>query len=108
MEGFQRWLKRKKGQVNRYRGGFALNDGLVLEGGTALHWAAYYGQLAIVEALAENGAGWHVLTASTSLYYMEMLHKTWCIMYSLVIVPSIVLDCISLKYWWLVISWIYP
>ena len=59
MEVFQRWLKRKKGQVNRYRGGFAIKDKLVLEGGTALHWAAYYGQFTLVEALAENGAGWH-------------------------------------------------
>ena len=59
MQVFQRWLKRKKGQVNRYRGGFALNDGLVLEGGTALHWAAHYGQFTLVEALVENGAGLH-------------------------------------------------
>ena len=43
--------------VNCYRGGFTINDGLVLEGGTALHWAAYYGQRAIVEALIEKGAG---------------------------------------------------
>ena len=99
MEGFQRWLKRKKGQVNRYRGGFALNDGLVLEGGTALHWAAYYGQSTLVKALAGSGAGWHkhVLTASTSLYYVEILHKIWCIIYSLVIIPFIALNCISIK-----------
>ena len=54
---FQKWLDRTKGVVNRYRGGFTINDGLVLEGGTALHWAAYYGQRAIVDVLIEKGAG---------------------------------------------------
>ena len=57
MDLFQIWLNRKKGDINRYRGGFTINDGLVLEGGTALHWAAYYGQRAIVESLIEKGAG---------------------------------------------------
>ena len=51
---FQKWLDRKKGDINHYRGGFAIKDGLVLENGTALHWAAYYGQLAIVKALIEE------------------------------------------------------
>ena len=57
MDLFKIWLDRKKGDINRYRGGFTINDGLVLEGGTALHWAAYYGQCAIVESLIEKGAG---------------------------------------------------
>ena len=57
MDWIQKWLSGKRGVVNCYRGGFTINDGLVLEGGTALHWAAYYGQRAIVEALIEKGAG---------------------------------------------------
>ena len=43
--------------MNCYRGGLAIKNGLVLEGGTALHWAAYYGQFAIVKALTEKEAG---------------------------------------------------
>ena len=43
--------------MNRYRGGLAIKNGLVLEGGTALHWAAYYGKPAIVDALIEKKAG---------------------------------------------------
>ena len=57
MDWIQKWLGGKGGVVNCYRGGFAVNHNLVLEGGTALHWAAYYGQLAIVKALIEKGAG---------------------------------------------------
>ena len=50
---FRKWLNRKRGQVNWYRGGLATEGGLVVEGGTALHWAAYYGQFDIVKALEE-------------------------------------------------------
>ena len=53
LEGFRKWLNRKRGQVNWYRGGLATEGGLVVEGGTAFHWAAYYGQFAIVKALEE-------------------------------------------------------
>ena len=58
MEGFQKWLNRKgAGEVNHCRGGLTIDDGLVLEGGTALHWAAYYGKCTLVEKLIEKGAG---------------------------------------------------
>ena len=57
LESFRKWLYQKRGPVNSYKGGFATEGGLVLEGGTALHWAAYYGQRAIVDALKEGGAG---------------------------------------------------
>ena len=64
---FQKWLERKKGDINRYRGGFTISDGLVLEGGTALHWAAYYGQIAIVKALIEKEAGL-IVKCDTCIY----------------------------------------
>ena len=57
LERFQKWLNGKKGRVNCYRGGLATEGGLVVEGGTALHWAAYYGQRDIVDALIRGKAG---------------------------------------------------
>lgn len=58
MEGFQKWLNRKgAGEVNHCRGGLTIDDGLVLEGGTALHWAAYYGNYHATKLLIDEGAG---------------------------------------------------
>ena len=44
----QRWLKSYRRNVDHCRD--------ENEGGTALHWAAYYGRLDIVKMLIENGA----------------------------------------------------
>ena len=44
----RKWLKCHYSNVDRCRDGE--------EGGTALHWAAYHGQLDIVKLLIENGA----------------------------------------------------
>ena len=57
LKRFLKWLNGKKGRVNCYRGGLATEGGLVVEGGTALHWAAYYGQRDIVDALIRGKAG---------------------------------------------------
>ena len=57
MEGFQKWLN-EVGEVNHCRGGLTIDGDLVLEGGTALHWAAYYGKCTLGEKLIEKGAGW--------------------------------------------------
>ena len=91
---FQKWLERKKGDINRYRGGFTINDGLVLEGGTALHWAAYYGQLAIVKALIEKEAGLIVKcdTCLPTVQTVYCLHHTMQQAVKIVLVHSF---CIS-------------
>lgn len=58
MNGFRKWLDGKKvGVLNHYRGGLTIENGLVLEGGTALHWAAYCGKYTIVKELMDKGAG---------------------------------------------------
>ena len=72
---FQKWLDRKKGDVNRYRGGFAINDNLVLEGGTALHWAAYYGKRTIMDALIKEEAG---LIVKCDCMYSPAVLTVWC------------------------------
>ena len=52
MKGFREWLEGKEvGVLNHYRGGLTIENGLVLEGGTALHWAAYCGKYTIVKEL---------------------------------------------------------
>ena len=53
----QQWLNRESEEVNHYRGGFAAEGGFMLEGGTALHWAAYYGNYHATKLLIDEGAG---------------------------------------------------
>ena len=58
MNEFQQWLDREGKKVNRYRGGFAISGGgFLVQDGTAMHWAAYYGSCDIVKMLTDNGAG---------------------------------------------------
>lgn len=47
-------LKKKFHDVNQSRGGNSFTTHR--QDGTALHWAAYYGQLDIAKLLIENGA----------------------------------------------------
>ena len=39
------------------RGGYATEGDFVMKDGTALHWAAFYGQCHAAELLIEKGAG---------------------------------------------------
>ena len=50
-DAVEKWLKRGDHDVNRSRGGNYHS-----KQGTALHWAAYYGQLDIAKLLIENDA----------------------------------------------------
>ena len=51
-----KWLKRERHNVNRSRGGYSWSFTYICEDGTALHWAAYYGQQDIAKLLIDNGA----------------------------------------------------
>ena len=53
----QKWLDEKGTEVNECKGGRASNGHFFVGDGTALHWAAYYGQLDITRLLIEKGAG---------------------------------------------------
>ena len=43
--------------MNSHKGGRASHGHFFVCNGTALHWAAYYGQLKIAELLLKNNAG---------------------------------------------------
>jgi len=51
------WLQKEETKVNEFRGGSASHSHFSIAGGTALHWAAYYGQLEIAQLLIDSGAG---------------------------------------------------
>ena len=53
----QKWLREEGTKVNKCRGGRASNGHFFVGDGTALHWAAYYGQLEITTLLIGKGAG---------------------------------------------------
>ena len=57
----KQWLEKKETKVNKCKGGKASNGLFSVTGGTALHWAAYYGQLEITKLLIESGAGTYYL-----------------------------------------------
>ena len=42
--------------INRRRGGKLISSDFEVSGGTALHWAAYYGKMEIAEQLFKQGA----------------------------------------------------
>ena len=43
--------------INHKRGGKVSSNDFEVSGGTALHWAAYYGKVEIAKLLFEKGAG---------------------------------------------------
>ena len=51
------WLEKEETKVNEFRGGSASHSHFSVARGTALHWAAYYGQLEIAQLLIDKGAG---------------------------------------------------
>ena len=64
-----KWLKRESHNVNRSRGGssWSLTARYIHEGGTALHWAAYYGQQEIAQLLMTSGAS--MLEVKAALFF---------------------------------------
>ena len=50
------WLEKEETKVNEFRGGSASHNHFLVARGTALHWAAYYGQLEIAQLLIDKGA----------------------------------------------------
>ena len=55
----EKWLK-KDTKVNKCRGGRDSHGKVIVVNGTALHWAAYYGQLEIAKLLIKKEAGIYV------------------------------------------------
>ena len=53
----KRWLDEEGTEVNGCIVGRASHGHFFVGDGTALHWAAYYGQLEITKLLLNNGAG---------------------------------------------------
>ena len=53
----EQWLVEKGTDVNECIVGRASHGHFFVGDGTALHWAAYYGQLEIAKLLLNNGAG---------------------------------------------------
>ena len=47
--------------MNKCKGGSASHGWFYVRNGTALHWAAYYGQLEIAQLLLEKKAGITIL-----------------------------------------------
>ena len=57
MSVVKQWLQEKETNVNEHRGGRASHGHFFVSNGTALHWAAYYGQLEITNLLLSKDAG---------------------------------------------------
>ena len=53
----EKWLQKNITRVNVCRGGNACYKHHAVSNGTALHWAAFYGQLEIAKQLLEKRAG---------------------------------------------------
>lgn len=58
----EEWLKENGTKVNECKGGKAFPGHNAVAYGTALHWAALYGQLEIAELLFDHGAGIYLCT----------------------------------------------
>ena len=58
MKPVQQWLQKNPDEINRCRGGKEISSTTKLEvsGGTALHWAAFYGRVEIAELLLASQA----------------------------------------------------
>ena len=53
------WLEKEETKVNECKGGEHAHGHFCVSNGTALHWAAYYGQSGIAKLLLDNRAGMH-------------------------------------------------
>lgn len=51
------WLDKNEENVNKCKGGKHTHGHFRVANGTALHWAAYYGQTRIAKLLIQKGAG---------------------------------------------------
>jgi len=51
------WLEKEETKVNECKGGEHAHGHFHVSNGTALHWAAYYGQSGIAKLLIDKGAG---------------------------------------------------
>ena len=51
------WLEKEETKVNECKGGEHAHGNFHVSNGTALHWAAYYGQPGIAKLLIDKGAG---------------------------------------------------
>ena len=53
------WLEKEETKVNECKGGEHAHGHFHVSNGTALHWAAYYGQSGVAKLLIDKGAGMH-------------------------------------------------
>ena len=53
------WFEKDETKVNECKGGEHAHGHFRVSNGTALHWAAYYGQSGIAKLLIDKGAGMH-------------------------------------------------
>ena len=53
------WFEKEETRVNECKGGEHAHGHFRVSNGTALHWAAYYGQSGIAKLLIDKGAGMH-------------------------------------------------
>ena len=58
----EEWLQENGTKVNECKGGKAFPGHNAVANGTALHWAANYGQLEIAKLLFDHGAGIYLHT----------------------------------------------
>ena len=80
----KQWLQEKETNVNEHRGGRASHGHFFVSNGTALHWAAYYGQLEIAKLLLSKNAGMYdKFSAACLLAFNQYTYISKVIWYSI-------------------------